>query len=203
MNEELRAELLRRVAADQEARRTLDTGAMTAVDGENLPWLRQLIADVGWPGKSLVGEAGADAAWLLAQHADRDPAFQRQCLDLLAAAVERGEATPVQLAYLTDRVLLHEGQPQEYGTQAIGRDGHFVPRKLRDPDHVDERRARVGLGPLTDYLAAMTEHHEPEPMRVSCWACQATIEVWPPDAGETRTATCPGCGMQHAFRLEG
>jgi len=203
MNEELRAELLRRVAADQEARRTLDTGAMTAVDGENLPWLRQLIADVGWPGKSLVGEAGADAAWLLAQHADRDPAFQRQCLDLLAAAVERGEATPVQLAYLTDRVLLHEGQPQEYGTQAIGRDGHFVPRKLRDPDHVDEQRARVGLGPLTDYLAAMTEHHEPEPMRVSCWACQATIEVWPPDAGETRAATCPGCGMQHAFRLEG
>ena len=119
MDEELRAELRRRVAADQEARHTLDTAAMAAADADNLPWLRQVITDVGWPGKSLVGEDGAQAAWLLAQHADRDPAFQRRCLDLLTAAVERGEATAVQQAYLTDRVLLHEGKPQEYGTQAI------------------------------------------------------------------------------------
>ena len=136
MNEELRAELLRRVAADQEARHALDAAAMAAADGENLPWLRQVITDVGWPGKSLVGEDGAHAAWLLAQHADSDPAFQRRCLDLLTGAVERGEATIVQQAYLTDRVLPHEGKPQEYGTQAIARDGRFEPRNLRDPDHV-------------------------------------------------------------------
>jgi hypothetical protein len=202
MNEELRAELLWRAATDQEARQSSDDEAMAAIDGENLPWLRQVVADAGWPGKSLVGEDGAQAAWLLAQHADRDPAFQRRCLDLLTAAAERGEATVVQQAYLIDRVLLHEGKPQEYGTQAIGRDGRFVPRKLRDPDHVDERRASVGLGPLADYLAGMTELHAPEPMRVSCWACQATVEVWPPDAGETRTAICPGCGLEHAFRTE-
>lgn len=98
MNEELRAELLRRVAADQEARRARDARAMAAADGENLPWLRQVITDVGWPGKSLVGEDGAQAAWLLAQHVGRDPAFQRRCLDLLTAAVQRGEATIVQQA---------------------------------------------------------------------------------------------------------
>ena len=203
MDEKLRAELLRRVAADQEARQALDTEAMAAADVENLPWLRRVITDVGWPGKSLVGEDGAQAAWLLVQHADRDAAFQRQCLDLLTAAVERGEATAVQQAYLTDRVLLHEGQPQEYGTQAIARDGRFEARNLRDPDHVDERRASVGLGPLAGYLARMAEQHTPEPMRVPCGACQATIEVWPPDLGEARTATCPGCGLLHTFRMEG
>jgi hypothetical protein len=203
MNEELRAELLRRVAADQKARHALDVEAMAAADSENLPWLRQVIAGAGWPGKSLVGEDGAHAAWLLAQHADSDPAFQRRCLDLLAAAVERGEAVIVQQAYLTDRVLLHEGKPQEYGTQAIARDGRFEPRKLRDPDHVDQRRAGVGLGSLAEYLAMMAGHHAPEPMRVPCPACRAAIEAWPPDVGETRTVTCPECGEPLTFRMAG
>ena len=163
VNKELRAELLRRVAADQEARHARDARAMAAADGENLPWLRQVITDVGWPGKSLVGEDGAQAAWLLAQHAGRDPALQRRCLDLLTAAVQRGEATLVQQAYLTDRVLRHEGKPQEYGTQATSRDGRLEPQKLRDPDHVDQRRASVGLGPLAGYLARMAERRAPEP----------------------------------------
>jgi len=201
VNEELRAELLRRVAVDQEARRTVDTEAMAAADGENLPWLRQVVADAGWPGKSLVGDDGAHAAWLLAQHADRDPAFQRRCLDLLAAAVERGEATAVDQAYLTDRVLLAEGKPQEYGTQAIARDGRFVPRDLRDPGRVDERRASVGLGSLAEYLAIMAGQHAPEPMRVPCPACETVIEAWPPDADETSTAACPQCGLVLTFRL--
>ena len=48
--------------------------------------------------------------WLLAQHADADPAFQRHCLGLLAAAVEAGEATLTDQAFLTDRVLLARGQ---------------------------------------------------------------------------------------------
>jgi hypothetical protein len=40
----LRAELLRRADKDQAARLALDSEAMTAVDGENLPWLKELIA---------------------------------------------------------------------------------------------------------------------------------------------------------------
>jgi hypothetical protein len=202
MNEKLRAELLRRAAADQEARHARDVAAILAADGENRPWLGQVIADVGWPGRSLVGEDGAHAAWLLAQHADLDPAFQRQCLDLLAAAVQRGEASVVELAYLTDRVLLHEGKPQEYGTQAIARDGRFEPRELRDPEHVDERRASVGLRPLAADLARMAERYPAEPMRVLCPACQATIEIQPPRAGETRGAACPDCGQTISLRGE-
>jgi hypothetical protein len=203
VDEELHAELLRRAAADQEARHALDPVAMAAADGENLSWLRRVIADMGWPGKSLVGEDGAGAAWLLVQHADRDPAFQRRCLDLMTVAVRRGEATLIQQAYLTDRVLLHEGKPQEYGTQAIARDGGFVPRKLRDGEHVDQRRASIGLGSLAGYLAEMAEHYAPEPMRVPCPACQATIRAWPPDVGETRTAACQECGEMITVRAEG
>src|SRR5579859_1788714 len=128
MNTALRAELLRRMDKDQAARHARDMVAVAAADADNLPWLKQLVAEHGWPGASMVGTDGAHAAWLLAQHADRDPAFQRECLGLLAAAVQAGEATRSELAYLTDRVLLAEGQPQEYGTQVTVRDdGQHVP----------------------------------------------------------------------------
>ena len=94
MKADLRAELLRRTVPDQEARWAHDFAAMERADADNLPWIRQVIAEHGWPGRSDVGDDGAQAAWLLVQHADADPAFQRDCLGLLTAAVGQGEAPP-------------------------------------------------------------------------------------------------------------
>jgi hypothetical protein len=162
-NAGLQAELLRRMEKDQAARKARDLEAVEAVDAENLPWLKQVIGEHGWPGLSLAGTDGARAAWLLVQHADRDPAFQRQCLDLMTTAAGQGEASRTDLAYLTDRVLLAEGQPQEYGTQATVRDGRHVPRNLRDPGSVDQRRASVGLPPLAEYLDHMAQAYGPPP----------------------------------------
>ena len=200
MDDALRAELLRRVAIDQAARKALDIDGMRQADGENLPWLKAVIAEHGWPGTSLVGTDGAQAAWLLAQHADADPAFQRQCLDLLTAAVAAGEASERDLAYLTDRVLLAEGQPQVYGTQMTDEGGHYVPRNLRDPDGVDERRAAVGLGPIAEHL----RRHDSDPrprVFIPCPECKAWVGVNPPAGGEPFTMTCAGCGAQTTVRI--
>jgi len=100
-----------------------------------------------------VGEDGADAAWLLAQHADRNPARQREFLDALRGAVARGEASPANLAYLEDRVRVHAGQPQLYGTQFTMTDGKFGPRPIDDPARLDQRRATAGLEPFAAYEA--------------------------------------------------
>ncbi|MFD9285232.1 DUF6624 domain-containing protein [Streptomyces mirabilis] len=81
------------------------------------PPRRELIAARGWPGEALVGRQAAGAAWLLAQHADRRPDFQRECLELLAAAVTAGDADPQHGALLEDRVLVAQGQRQVFGTQ--------------------------------------------------------------------------------------
>ncbi len=167
---------------------------MGQVDAENLPWLKDLIARVGWPGRSVAGEDGADAAWLLVQHADRDPAFQRRCLELLTAAAAKGEATDKHVAYLTDRVLLAEGKPQEYGTQVTGRSGQWVPMPLRDPGGVDERRAATSLEPLAEYLAGFAASGPPDPPVVACPWCQHPIPIWLPDPGEQAAAACPACG---------
>ena len=62
---------------------------------------------------------------LLAQHADHDPSLQRAFLDALRAAVAQKEASPANLAYLEDRVRVHAGQAQLYGTQFTVTGGKF------------------------------------------------------------------------------
>jgi hypothetical protein len=168
---------------------------MQEADAENLPWLKAVVADRGWPGASVVGIDGANGAWLLAQHADADPAFQRECLGLLATTVEAGEATKQQLAYLTDRVLLAEGKQQEYGTQVTARGGRWVPRNLRDPDGVDVRRAGAGLGTIAEYLTLFTE--PPEPSRLKCPECNGQVPFeMPDDFSQPLTITCPECSRE-------
>jgi len=120
------------------------------VDRHHARRMASIIARDGWPSVSCVGPLGADAAWVLVQHADHDPVFQRRCLALVEDAVRRGEASPRNLAYLTDRVLVAEGRPQMYGTQF---QGGRQPLPIDDAAHVDDRRAAVGLSPLAAYVA--------------------------------------------------
>ena len=202
MDDGLRAELLRRVEKDQVARKALDADGMREADGENLPWLRAVVAEHGWPGKSLVGDDGAHSAWLLAQHADADPVFQRQCLDLMTAAVEAGEATARELAYLTDRVLLAEGQPQVYGTQMIRKGGRYAPRDLRDAERVDERRAAAGLEPLAEYQRRFDDMPVPA-ARLRCESCGAWVPFEPPEGDDDFTVTCAACGHETTVRVLG
>ena len=201
LDERLRAELLRRVDKDQVARKALDPDGMREADAENLPWLKAVIAEHGWPGSALVGTDGAHAAWLLAQHADADPAFQRQCLDLLTAAVEGSEARMRELTYLTDRVLLAEGQPQVYGTQVTRQGGAWVPRNLRDADGVDERRAAANLGPLTEYLRRFDDYPA-APSRLKCPGCGAWAPFEPPEGDQPVVVTCPECALETTVTLK-
>lgn len=118
--------------------------------------LQEILAEHGWPTYDLVGEDGEDAAWAIAQHSDQDPAFQREALELLTAAFEAGQASPGNLAYLTDRVAVGAGEPQTYGTQVgCGPDGPEPATPLADEAGIDELRAEVGLDPWADYLAEM------------------------------------------------
>jgi hypothetical protein len=119
------------------------------VDRRNTQAMKKVIARYGWPGEKLVGPLGAQAAWLLVQHADHDRAFQKTCRGLLAEAVKRKDAHARQLAYLTDRICAGDGVPQIYGTQ--------WDYPIVDPEHVDERRAAVGLASLAEYLAESQE----------------------------------------------
>ena len=73
-------------------------------------------------------------------------------LALLEATVAVDDASPGDLAYLIDRVLVAEGKPQLYGTQVSIEDGIVTPRTpIADEANVDARRAAAGLGLLEEY----------------------------------------------------
>jgi hypothetical protein len=155
----LREELLMMEQADQQLRKSLSSppsetelARLRELDARHTSRLKQLCQEHGWPGFSLVGRDGACAAWLLAQHADADVEFQAQCLQLMRAAMVKGEASRKDGAYLEDRVRINRGQPQLYGTQFRRKaDGQGEPYPIEDPGRIDQRRRSVGLEPLADY----------------------------------------------------
>ncbi len=147
---------------DQEARaaalsneNSAAIAAAVQIDAANLKRLKHIVTQDGFPTRSMVGDDGVDAAWLLTQHADSDPAFQSRILKILTVRVRQRAFDTGEFALLTDRVLIHQGKPQRYGSQ-FGNDGSGLkPGKMEDPGHVDQRRASVGLGTLAEYTCAM------------------------------------------------
>ncbi len=158
MLEDVRAELLEMVRVDQDLRFRFMAEPQNPelrreileTDARHTARLEAMVEEHGWPGISSVGQDGAFASWMLAQHADQRPEFQARCLGLMGAAVDMGEAESKLLAYLHDRVCMHQKRPQRYGTQI--RPDALEPFELEDPARVDERRKAVGLEPLAAYL---------------------------------------------------
>ncbi len=130
--------------------------AVKGTDEDNRRWMKTVVARVGWPTATMVGNDGAHAAWLIVQHADADPVFQHQCLNLMLQ-LPKTEYSQSDVAYLTDRVLLAEGKRQLYGTQFTTIGGTLQPRPIADEAHVDERRASVGLCPLAEYTNGLKQ----------------------------------------------
>jgi hypothetical protein len=147
---------------------------MEAVHVRNAARLRELIAAHDWPGEDVAGEDGAKAAWFIVQHAVGEPDFQRHALALLQSSVAAGHAPAWQAAYLEDRIALHEGRPQRFGTQWIDEpsDGRARPWRLAEPDRVNELRASVGLAPLhaiPERGPALTEEEQRQLRETQTW----------------------------------
>lgn len=63
-------------------------------------------------------------------------------------AVENGDLKESTFVLMTDRLLMHFGYPQVYGSQILNGELYTI----ENPDSVDIRRASVGLGLLEEYL---------------------------------------------------
>ena len=170
-DEALRRELIRMAEEDETSGSCVRTSPSDLllcrdtrqVRHDNQLALDRIIAGHGWPGVTLVGVDGQRAAWLIAQHADDDVAFQKNCLDLIREAFVIGEAEGNALAYLTDRILDHEGSRQMYGTQGVG---VFAPE---DERRVDANRKAIGLEPWRQYIEKVKKRPKLDRISIAPW----------------------------------
>ena len=127
---------------------------MEQVHRKNAKLLRTIIQQCGWPGITMVGMEGEEAAWRIAQHSIGEPEFLRSALTLLKSAAEKGEAPLWQVAMMEDRIRMFEGKSQLYGTSFDwDEEGQMSPYPaIENPDSVDQRRASMGLPPLQDEI---------------------------------------------------
>jgi hypothetical protein len=160
-DDSLRARLLALGRADQALRADADSmrsasyvRRMEEGDSANADALMEIVARHGWPTRSRVGREAASAAFLVAQH---NPRIRGEALARMLA-LPPGEVDAQDLALLQDRVLVSEGKPQRFGSQfssAPGSPDVLELYPIEDIEHVDARRAEVGLFPLGTYLCIM------------------------------------------------
>lgn len=166
----IRSELIRMGADDQAARQGLtperaqDTAFLRTMlrdDSARSQRLRAIVDRYGWPEPTAAGEEAAGAAFLVLQHSP-DHEFQRDMLPTLEALAHAGAMPRPSVAMLTDRVLIHDGEPQRYGTQFDMEDGRLVLHPVEDEAGLDERRREMMLPPLAEYIRLMEAMYQTE-----------------------------------------
>lgn len=123
--------------------------------------LKDIYKQYGYPTPKMVGQESAYHFFTLIQHSDSDVNFQSQMLPLIKKQVKKKQASGKEYAFLYDRIHLNKGGEQLYGTQMdYDSNGNAFPKKLKDSANVNKRRRQLGMEPLEEYLAKVTEMHK-------------------------------------------
>ena len=179
MDDSIAAELLAMEAADRRLRVQLASDGslfdgyhprMREVHERNADRLAQIIAQIGWPAPSVVGEDAARSAFLIVQHAISRPAFMRSCLPLLARAAQIGEVPQIEVAMLTDRMLVLSGKPQIYGTQFDwDKSGQMSPKPIENVERAAQLRKAAGMETLEENITRIRDRIGPSEKPPANW----------------------------------
>ncbi len=122
---------------------------ITVFDSVSLIYVVGILEEYGWLGKSEIGEVAGNALFIVIQHASND--MRKRFFPLLKKSVEEGESHPQNMAAMKDRILLHDGKKQLYGTQYRIDNGVKKLQPIEDPTNLNKRRKEIGLKRLKDF----------------------------------------------------
>lgn len=118
---------------------------MENIHRANAKRLREMIAEIGYPTISKVGEKANDAAWLIIQHAISEPEFMKTCYGMMEEYSD--DINPLHKAYLYDRIQVFQSKPQKYGTQLTS-EGIIYP--VESKENLNAEREKVNLRVLSE-----------------------------------------------------
>ena len=125
---------------------------MEETDSANQASVSNILDTYGWP--TGLSDAANKAIFLVIDHSDLKT--MNKYIELFRDAVEKGYIQMDDLVTMEDRMLMNEGKPQKYGTQAytLVEDGKTMTYiwPVEDPDKLDALRKSVGLMPIGAYL---------------------------------------------------
>jgi len=166
-NQALRAELLQMEKVDQDARLKCTylvadeqikclAAINDSIDVPNTKRLDAIFAQYGFPSAATVGKDGQQAFMIVLQHAPTDD-LRVKALKPITKAFKNKELLPMDYANFVDRLRLHQGQKQLYGTGFDFKDGKMVLSPTEDLTGLDKRRAKIGLLPMSEAVKMIKE----------------------------------------------
>jgi len=118
----------------------------------NFKDMQSLLDKYGWPKYSTVGKLAADAPLLLINHHPSDD-VRKMYIDKIKENCLTGEGSCMEYAKIQDRILVNDGKEQIYRMQfRFTPDQKMEPFPIKDPEYVDQRRFKIGLEPIKEYL---------------------------------------------------
>jgi hypothetical protein len=163
----LQVELLVMEKADQDARNQCTNGTADeqirclaeiskTIDEPNTQRLTQIFDEFGFPDTTKVGKDGMQAFMVLLQHAPSD-SLRVRSLKPITKAFKNKEMPPMAYANFVDRLRLHQGKKQLYGTGFELKNGRMELSPTEDVRNLEKRRAKIGLPPMSEAIKMMKE----------------------------------------------
>jgi len=163
----VRDELLQMEKVDQDARVKCSNGTgdeqvkclaevSKTIDEPNTKRLEQIFDQIGFPNTAKVGEDGLQAFMTLLQHATTDR-LRFGALTPITKAFKNKEMPSMAYANFVDRLRLHQGKKQLYGSGFEFKDGKMFLSPTEDLRNLEKRRAKIGLPPMSEAIKMMEE----------------------------------------------
>lgn len=147
----LQADSLRKAEGPGSAKLAVVYKQIIHADSTDLEKIEKILDTRGWPPYSEIGDLYS-ALFLVIQHADLNT--QLKYLPLIQSAADKNDIDPESLAILKDRIAIRQGRKQLYGSQVEYNPATkaYTVSPIEDEPHVNERRAKIGMPPLQEYL---------------------------------------------------